>query len=112
MDFNLSKRHYAALDTLQFECDYEDGHNGGELIYVQRIKLSPRIGDKTLADLEGLGLIERGINKWFGSLGYRITDLGREALENRPRSKPKAKPKHKLRPLDSRIGTERNRLDR
>jgi hypothetical protein len=112
MDYDLSKRHYAALEALRFECDYEDGHNDGELIYVLRNQLPVGIGDKTLSDLEGWELIEAGTNKWFNSPGYRITDLGRRVLEAKPPKKPKAKPKHSIRRLGSRLGAPKGRLDR
>ena len=81
MNYELTKRHFDALRKLREECDYEDSRSGGELIFVLRNKLSPGIGDKALSDLESWRMIEAGINKWFGTLGYRITELGRREIE-------------------------------
>ncbi|WP_300012456.1 hypothetical protein [uncultured Roseobacter sp.] len=112
MNCELTKLHFDALRKLREECDYEDSRSGGELIFVLRNKLSPGIGDKTLSDLEGWRMIEAGINKWFGTLGYRITELGRREIEaNRPKE-PKPKTKHKLRSLPPRLGKPKGRFDR
>lgn len=104
MNNELSKRHFDALRKLCEECDYEDSRCDGELIFVLRNKLSPGIGDKTLSDLEGWKMIEPGTNKWFGTLGYRITELGRREIETFPHRKKKPRAKHNLRPLPSRLG--------
>jgi hypothetical protein len=109
---DLTKRHYDALKKLSEECDYEDSRSDGVLIFVLRNKLSPGIGDKTLSDLEIWRMIEAGINKWFGTLGYRITDLGKQEIEAYPLKVFKPKAKHKLRPLPSRLGKPKARLDR
>ncbi|MCI2400877.1 hypothetical protein [Aliiroseovarius subalbicans] len=108
----LTKRHFEALNKLSEECDYEDSRSDGELIFVLRNKLSPGIGDKTLSDLENWTMIDAGINKWFGTLGYRITDLGRQEIDAFPRKVSKPKAKHKLRTLPSRLGKPKGRLDR
>ncbi|KAE9627999.1 hypothetical protein [Parasedimentitalea maritima] len=112
MNYKLTKRHYDALYKLREECDYEDSRSDGEVIFVLRNKLSPGIGDKTLSDLEGLGMIEAGINKWFGSLGYRITEPGRREFKAKPQKSIKPKVKHTLRPLSSRLGSPKGRFDR
>lgn len=110
MNHDLTKRHYDALRKLREECDYEDSRNDGELVFVLRNKLSPGIGDQTLLDLEGWRMLEAGVNKWFGTLGYRITELGRK-VEALPHKKPKAKAKHKLRPLPSRLREPQGQFD-
>lgn len=89
MNYELTKRHFGALKKLREECDYEDSCNDGECIYVTRNTLSPGIGNKTLSDLESLGLIEAGANKWSGTLGYRITEAGRRKLEAMPSARRK-----------------------
>ncbi len=111
MNHGLNKRHYDALRKLREECDYEDSRNDGELVFVLRNKLSPGIDNQTLSDLEGWRMLEAGVNKWFGTLGYRITELGRK-VEALPPEKPKANAKHKLRPLPSRLGEPKGRFDR
>jgi hypothetical protein len=108
----LTKRHFDALRKLREECDYEDSRNDAELIFVARNKLSPGIGAKTLSDLEGWKLIEAGINKWFGTLGYRITELGRQEIEVFTQKKSKPRAKHKLRTLPSRLGRPKEWFDR
>ena len=112
MNHELSKRHFDALRKLREECDYEDSRCDGELIFVLRNKLSPGIGDKTLSDLEGWRMIEAGINKWFGTLGYRITEIGRQEIQAFSQKKSKPKTKHKLRPLPPRLGEPKGRFDR
>ena len=57
-------------------------------------------------------MIEPGTNKWFGTLGYRITELGRQTVEALPKKKTKPKTKHKLQTLPPRIGIPMGRLDR
>lgn len=78
----LNIRQQEALKILELECSYEDAHDEGEPVYIERSKLAPNIGDKTLADLVRLGLIETGINKYSGESGFRITETGLSALEN------------------------------
>lgn len=112
MNYELTKRHYDALNKLHEECEYEDSRNDGELVFVPRNKLSPGIGAKTLSDIESLGLIEAGINKWFGAPGYRITEIGRRELEARPLKRPKPKARRTLQPLSSRLKSAKGRLDR
>lgn len=112
MNRDITKRHVDALRKLREECDYEDSGSDGELIFVLRNKLSPGIGDKTLSDLEGWSMIEAGTNKWFGSLGYRITELGRHEIEVFQQKQPNPKTKHKLRPMPSRLGKPKGRFDR
>ena len=112
MNHELTKRHCDALRKLREECDYEDSRSDGEFIFVLRNKLSPGIGDKTLSDLEGWRMIEAGINKWFGTLGYRITELGQQEIEAFQKKKPKTKTKNKLRSLPSRLGKPKGRFDR
>ena len=112
MNHELTKRHVEALRKLREECDYEDVRCDGELIFVLRNKLSPGIGDKTLSDLEGWGLIEAGTNKWFGTLGYRITEPGRHEFEGFQKRLPKPKNQKKLRPLPSRLSESKERFDR
>ena len=112
MNHELTKRHVDALRKLREECDYEDSRCGGELVFVLRNKLSPGIGDKTLSDLEGWRLIEAGTNKWFGTLGYRITELGRHELAGFQQKRPKPKTMGKLRPLPSRLGKSKGRFER
>lgn len=112
MNHDFTKRHYDALRKLREECDYEDSRNDGELVFVLRNKLSPGIGDQTLSDLEGWTMLEAGINKWFGTLGYRITELGRQKIGALPHDKPKAKANQKLRRLPSRLRVPKGRFDR
>lgn len=73
-------RERKALEKLRYECDYEDSRVGGAENYVLKNELSPGVGDKTLLDLQALGLLETGTNRWFNLIGYRITELGRETL--------------------------------
>ncbi len=70
-----------ALERLRFECEYEDSRVGGHENYVLPNKLAPGIGDKTISELEKLGLIETGTNRWFNCEGYRITEAGRRTLD-------------------------------
>lgn len=112
MDHELTKRHVDALRKLREECDYEDSQSNEELIFVLRNKLSPGIGDKTLSDLKDWRMIEAGIPKWFGTLGYRITELGRQEIEAFSQKKHSPKAKHKLRPLPSRLEIPKGRFDR
>lgn len=112
MNHELTKRHIDALRKLREECNYEDSGCEGELVFVIRNKLSPGIGDKTLSDLEGWGMIEAGTNKWFRTLGYRITELGRHEIKVFRQNPSKPKNNHKLRPLPSRLGKPKGRLDR
>ncbi|WP_231725012.1 hypothetical protein [Thalassovita mediterranea] len=112
MNYELSKRHFDALRKLREECEYEDSRCDGELIFVLRNKLSPGIGDKTLSDLEGWKMIEAGINQWFGTPGYRITELGRQEFETFPQKKGRPRAKHKLSPLPSPLGKAKGRFDR
>jgi len=76
----LTKRMVTALRDLRFECDYEDEHKGGTDNFIRRGQLSADIGEKTLSDLVEMGLVTKGQNKWFGDIGYRITENGRKAL--------------------------------
>lgn len=112
MNPELTKRHFDALRKLREECDYENSRSNGELIFVSRNKLSPGIGNKTLSDLESWRMIEAGINKWFETCGYRITELGRREIEANPLKKPKPKTTHKLRSLPPRLGKPKGRFDR
>ncbi|MEB8389171.1 hypothetical protein OO012_18235 [Rhodobacteraceae bacterium KMM 6894] len=77
----LNSRQQKALEILEFECSYEDAQDEGEPVYIERSKLARKIGDKTLADLVRLGLIDTGINKYSGNSGFRITETGLSALE-------------------------------
>lgn len=109
MQFDLTTRMRKALEKLRFECDYEDSRSEGDVIFILPGKLAPGVGDKTIADLEALSLIETGINKWFNEKGYRITDAGREALKQPvPPKPPRGKPR--LSTLPPRLGTLKNRL--
>lgn len=112
MNHELTKRHCDALRKLREECDYEDSRCDGELIFVLRNKLSPDIGEKTLSDLEDWKMIEAGTNKWFDTLGYRITELGRQEIEVFRQKQSKPRTEHKLRPLPSRLGKPRGQFDR
>lgn len=77
----LSRRQLEALRRLRAECQYEDHHKGGTENFVLRGQLSSGIGEKTLADLKSMGLIEEGPVRWCAAKGYRITAAGLRTIE-------------------------------
>ena len=74
----LTPRMLKALKILRYECDFEDHHKGGTNNFISRNELSPGIGEKTIAQLLELGLIETGPNRWRDEIGFRITGSGRD----------------------------------
>ena len=107
----LNKRMRKALERLRFECDYDKSQSGNEENFVLKNRLAPDIGDKTLSDLLELGLIETGINRWYNTTGYRITQRGRQALKEEP-PKPLPRQRAKLGPPKERLRPLKGRLDR
>lgn len=79
MTHALKPRMRKALEALRYECDYEDYHKGGDQNYILRSALPPGVGEKSLADLLKLGLIETGSSRWRNETGFRITAKGRAA---------------------------------
>ena len=73
VELPLGKRHKTALRELSSECEYD--REG----FIERAKLGPGIGDKTMSDLLEWGLIIQGQCKYREEIGYRITELGERA---------------------------------
>lgn len=80
MNNNLTKRMRDALKVLRAECDYEKHQHGGSENYVLAGRLGYGIGEKTLSDLQKMGLVAIGECRLGGATGYMITDRGRAAI--------------------------------
>ncbi|MEM6663994.1 MAG: hypothetical protein AAF666_17670 [Pseudomonadota bacterium] len=109
MEFSLNTRMIKALKKLRDECDYLEMHSGGNTEFVHRGQLGTGVGAKTLSELLKLGLIEEGPCGWRETTGYRITDRGREALNN-PNSQAKAPRRRKLRTIQPRLNEIKSKL--
>lgn len=96
------------MARIREETDYEDDRTGGTDNYVRRASLGSGIGEATLAYLLSHGLIESGTNRFFGEIGYRITESGRAALKEDP--KPK-RLQRRIQPLPSRLGAPKSRIE-
>lgn len=110
MTLDLTKRHRESLEALRYECDYEDRRVGDDRNFVLWEQLTKSHGVKTRAELVAADYAIEGRNRWFGKVGYRITEAGREALKQPIPPKPPSRPL-KIKPLPPRIGNAPSRLD-
>lgn len=109
MTTDLSKSMRTALEGLRSECDYEDGRVGGTDNYICRRQIGYRIGKKTMAGLEQLDLAKKGQNKWNDEIAWRITQTGREALQQPAPPKPPRNPS-RLKTVPTRLREVKSRL--
>ncbi|WP_370158470.1 hypothetical protein [Salipiger bermudensis] len=106
----MDTRQRKALRRIREETDFEDDRVGGTDNYVRLGTLGSGIGQGTIGHLLSLGLIEAGPNRFFNETGYRITKAGRDAL-NEPQEPTPTPRRRKLKPMPSRLGEPKSRLD-
>lgn len=109
MSTELTPKMRRALQSLCYECNFEDGRQGGTRNFVSRGSLGKGVGKKTIASLQDQGLLEIGPRDLSGKIGYRITELGRATLNTEP-PRPPSQPRPKLKPLPPRIGQPKGRF--
>ena len=77
----MTKRHREALETLRYECSYEDNRVGGDQNFIVWEGRTKSHGVKTRSDLVDAGYAVEGKHRFSGAIGYRITAAGLSALE-------------------------------